>query len=91
MTDAFGEPLEVGDFVGYVSGGRYQDSFKGHILKFGKTRFQIEITHYRGGSGIYLVGETRWLEPHRATKTLETFKNPVTFRVVDHNGNEEVL
>lgn len=89
MTDAFGEPLRVGDYVGYVTGGRYQDSLKGRILKFGKTRIQVEITHYNGFGT--KVGDTKWIEPHRATKTLETFKNPVTFRVVDHNGNEEVL
>lgn len=76
MTDSFGEPLEVGDYVGYVSGGRYQSGFKGRILKFGKTRFQIEITHYNGTSTIPLVGETKWCEPHRATKTLEDFSNP---------------
>lgn len=76
MTDAFGEELKVGDYVGYITGGRYQDTFKGRVVKLGKTRFQIEVTKYHGTSPLKRVGETLWCEPHRATKTLEDFSDP---------------
>lgn len=71
MQDAFGQELRVGDYVGYVTGGRYQDSVKGRIVKFGKSRFQIEVTSHNSYTN--LNGKTLWCEPHRATRTLESF------------------
>lgn len=73
MTDAFGEPLEVGDFVGYITGGRYQDTFKGRIVQI-KKMIQVEVTV--AGNGVFVKeGATRWIHPHRATRTLEDFSN----------------
>lgn len=74
MTDAFGEELRVGDYVGYITGGRYQDTIKGRVVQT-KKMIQIEVTKAIGFCSSK-PGDRIWIHPHRATKTLEDFSNP---------------
>lgn len=69
MRDAHGAPLDIGDYVGYITGGRNPEQFKGVILEIRK-KIKVEVTH--PGSGAKL-GETRWVHGWRATRTLRDF------------------
>lgn len=73
MNDAFGETLSVGDYVGYVPSGDGSRSFKGRITKIQKM-IQVEVTDVSyGGWKSVEVGGTKWLHPHRTTRTLKSF------------------
>ena len=80
MTDAFGEELRVGDYVGYITGGRYQDTVKGRVVQFKKLT-QIEVTQTVGHC-FSKPGDKIWIHAHRATRTLESFDNRFVVELV---------
>lgn len=44
--DAFGSPIGIGDTVGTrTTGGRYSGTYAGTIIKLGKGKVKIRITH----------------------------------------------
>lgn len=74
VTDAFGESIEVGDWVGYLSGGKFPTLLKGQVVE---VRKQVKVRVTQKVRGLVLDG-THWCVPHRLVKTLETFEVDVT-------------
>lgn len=74
VTDAFGESIEVGDWVGYLSGGKWPTMLKGQVVE---VRKQVKVRVTQKVSG-FVRDETHWCVPHRLVKTLETFEVDVT-------------
>lgn len=85
MTDAFGQELRVGDFVGYITGGRHQDTVKGRVVQI-KKLVQIEVVQTVGYCSSK-PGDKIWIHPHRTTRTLEEFPK-VSFTMLDEHGEE---
>lgn len=74
VTDAFGESIEVGDWVGYLSGGKFPTLIKGQVVE---VRKQVKVRVTQKVSG-FISDEHHWCVPHRLVKTLETFEVDVT-------------
>lgn len=77
MRDAFGEPLAVGDYVGFVPSEQGSPAIKGRVLDI-KKKIKIVVTHVddSGTKGSWWgakVGEERWIHSHRTTRTLKNF------------------
>lgn len=74
VTDAFGESIEVGDWVGYLSGGKFPTLLKGQVTEVRK-QVKVRVTKKVRG---FFSDEHHWCVPHRLVKTLETFEADVT-------------
>lgn len=66
MRDAHGAPLHVGDYVGYITGGRNPETFIGQILEI-RSKIKVKLTNERRGTA---PDGTRWIHSWRATRTL---------------------
>jgi len=77
-TDAFGEEIQVGDWVSYFSGGKFPTILKGQVVEIRK---QVKVRATQIIEGRYNFrsdDQTHWCVPHRLTKTVETFEVDVT-------------
>lgn len=84
VTDAFGEELRVGDYVGYISGGKWPTILKGEIVEIRK-QLKVRVTQKVEGWG---NDDYFWVNSHRCVKTLDSWtveveENP---SVVDRDG-----
>lgn len=76
LNDAFGEEIRVGDYVGYVSGGKSPAILKGEVVEIRK-QLKIRVTNrVRGAADEYV-----WVNAYRSVKTrdswtVETEENP---------------
>ena len=62
--DAAGRDIGIGDRVGGVTSGRYQETIIGPIVKIGKTQVKITVEKSsRGRNGA--LGDEKWISPDR--------------------------
>jgi hypothetical protein len=71
MTDAFGEPIEIGCYLGTVD--QEGDAWKGIVDKIGKRTVRIYVTDTNSKRPFTQVGDTKWVHPHRSIRTKESF------------------
>lgn len=67
-TDAFGEELRVGHFVGYISGGRFPTILKGEVVEIRK-QVKVRVTKKIEGC----ADEFFWVNAHRCVRTKDNW------------------
>lgn len=69
VTDAFGEELRVGDYVGYISGGKWPTILKGEVVEIRK-QLKVRVTQKVEGT---VFDDYFWVNGRRCVKTLDSW------------------
>lgn len=86
LNDAFGEEIRVGDYIGYVSGGKYPTILKGEVVEIRK-QLKVRVTNRVSG---LVQDDYFWVNARRSVKTRDSWTTEVEDPAVADRDNVNI-